>query len=518
MAPYQQSLKQWPLIPAVILLIFVAACLAAWPQRAQAQEGYPIVDTGQTGCYDDQAAMACPAAGATYYGQDSQYNGLQPSYQDNGDGTVTDLNTGLMWQQTPDLENKSTYAEAVAGASTLNLAGYTDWRLPTIKELYSLTNFNGTITTHTPFLDTDYFDFAYGDESAGEREIDAQYWSSTEYLGLVFTNQQAVFGMNFADGRIKGYPRNTMTQFVRYVRGSTSYGVNSFTDNGDQTISDAATDLMWQKGDSGSEMIWADALAYCENLTQAGHDDWRLPNTKELHSIVDYDFAPDATSTAQQGPAIDLTVFDLTETESWFWTSTTLLEDPGEGVYIAFGQAFGIYSGEQINVHGAGAQRSDPKSGDPADYPDGRGPQNDEIRIYNYVRCVRDDDTTPPVDDVTPPTFAATPLITPTGSVLLTDKTPTFDWDDATDDVSTTLTYTLLVTNSGGANVQNTTTTASTFTPASDLAEGEYTWTVRAQDAAGNLSPYVTPVESFTITSTTSIVYDYQVYIPLIRK
>jgi len=41
-------------------------------------------------------------------------------------------------------------------------------------------------------------------------------------------------------------------------------------------------------------------------------------------------------------------------------------------------------------VHGAGSQRSDPKSGNPEDYPYGHGPQGDVIRIYNYVRCVRD--------------------------------------------------------------------------------------------------------------------------------
>jgi hypothetical protein len=43
-----------------------------------------------------------------------------------------------------------------------------------------------------------------------------------------------------------------------------------------------------------------------------------------------------------------------------------------------------------MDVHGAGAQRSDPKNGDPGDYPYGHGPQGDVVRIYNYVRCVRD--------------------------------------------------------------------------------------------------------------------------------
>ena len=42
-----------------------------------------------------------------------------------------------------------------------------------------------------------------------------------------------------------------------------------------------------------------------------------------------------------------------------------------------------------IDVHGAGAQRSDPKAGDPAMFPHGRGPQGDVIRINNFIRCVR---------------------------------------------------------------------------------------------------------------------------------
>jgi hypothetical protein len=50
-------------------------------------------------------------------------------------------------------------------------------------------------------------------------------------------------------------------------------------------------------------------------------------------------------------------------------------------------------SGE-LAAHGAGAQRSDPKSGDPTDWPTGHGPQGDAIRIYNYVRCTRGGEAT----------------------------------------------------------------------------------------------------------------------------
>ncbi len=49
-------------------------------------------------------------------------------------------------------------------------------------------------------------------------------------------------------------------------------------------------------------------------------------------------------------------------------------------------------SGEMAlyDVHGAGAQRSDPKSGDYDDYPQYYGPQGDILYVYNYARCVRD--------------------------------------------------------------------------------------------------------------------------------
>ena len=88
---------------------------------------YSIVDTGQTKCYDNSKETSAPGQGESFYGQDAQYTGNQPSYKDNGDGTITDLVTGLMWQKTPG--GKVTYSNAVAGTKSFNLNGYTDWRL-----------------------------------------------------------------------------------------------------------------------------------------------------------------------------------------------------------------------------------------------------------------------------------------------------------------------------------------------------------------------------------------------------
>jgi hypothetical protein len=161
-------------------------------------------------CYDDRNEINCPNPGEAFFGQDAQVEGNQPSYTVNRDGlTVYDNVTGLTWTQSPDLngdgeidvEDKITFAEAQDYAdTTLNpqsYGGYNDWRLPTIKELYSLMDFSGTDPSSPnprnlmPFIDTNTFDFAYGDESAGERLIDAQFWTSNEYVGRVFSNQPA---------------------------------------------------------------------------------------------------------------------------------------------------------------------------------------------------------------------------------------------------------------------------------------------------------------------------------------
>ncbi len=387
---------------------------------------YAIVDTGQDTCYDASVAISCPAEDEAFYGQDAQYAGHQPNYTDNGDGTVTDSITHMMWQQSPDTDgdgdidthDKFTYADASTYCENLSLAGYGDWRLPDIKQLYSLIDFRGTdpipdssdMSGLVPFIATDYFDFAYGDTAAGERIIDAQFASSTAYVGTVMNGRDAVFGVNFADGRIKGYPQD-LDFYVRCVRNAAHYGVNDFTGNGDGTITDNATGLMWTQSDSGMGFNWEDALAWVEQKnaeSYLGYSDWRLPNAKELQSIVDYTRSPDTTRSAAIDPLFDTTVITNVAGEvdyPFYWSSTTHQRFDGSGtnaVYVAFGRGLGSMDGETvIDVHGAGCQRGDPKDGDPADYPSwGHGPQGDVQRVFNVVRLVRDVDTNvPPQDD-----------------------------------------------------------------------------------------------------------------------
>ena len=122
------------------------------------------------------------------------------------------------------------------------------------------------------------------------------------------------------------------------------------------------------------------------------------------------------------------------------------------------------------------------------------------------------------ISDTTPPDISAMSLITPTTGVPLTDSRSTLDWGDATDSQSGVVSYTLLITSSNDSlSLQEATdtiaTTLSEFTPSTDLATGVYTWTVRAHDAAGNASEYVSPAVMFTIESETS-----PIYLPLLLK
>lgn len=362
---------------------------------------YPVVDTGVSTFYGNTGIISQPNPSESFWGQDAQFKINPPSYTDNGDGTVSDNITGLMW--TKDMGEKLTFDQAFQLAKKSTLAGYNDWRIPTIKELYSLIQFTGEVKGQKAekfFIDTNYFNHPLGDKSKGEREIDAQTWSSTQYVGRTMRNDQTVFGVNFIDGRIKGYPKNDPRKktpkkmYFRLVRGNSEYGKNDFIDNGDTTISDRATGLMWQKPDNGKAMDWEEALKYAETLTLGGYDDWRLPNAKELQTIVDYTRSPQTSKTAAIDP-----IFNITQVKSgntsyypYFWTGTTHLDGRNpydSAVYFAFGEAKGKMHNKIMDVHGAGAQRSDPKTGNKNNYPQYFGPQGDIRYVYNFVRCVR---------------------------------------------------------------------------------------------------------------------------------
>jgi hypothetical protein len=396
----------------ILLTISLAGCkkddtptitgdLQVVPREAAYAGCYPVVGTSQTKCWDSAGNIITPVLSEAFYGQDSQFEHITPVYTKSSDGlTVKDEVSGLTWQKTyekPTSGGMYYWAETQTEVDNLNnqnYGGYNDWRVPTIKELYSL--WNGSVGW--PYIDTTYFDIVYTDEQDLSHAI---FWSSDKYTGVLgnisgghgeAAGDELTFGVNFGTGHIKAYSISSgpMHQ-VRCVRGNLAFGVNLFQNNNDGTISDLATNLMWQQSDNGSGMDWEHALAYAQtqnNANYLGHNDWRLPNTKELQSLVDYTRSPYATSSANVGPAINA-LFSCTSILNdggkadypYYWTSTSAIANPTDSYtnawYVAFGQA---ENGSGEDLHGAGAVRFDKKT---------VGTGEGEERVLNYVRLVR---------------------------------------------------------------------------------------------------------------------------------
>ncbi len=296
-----------------------------------------LPDTGITKCYNGTSVIPCPALGQPFYGQDAQYSSNPMSYTDHGNGTVTDNVTGLVWQQcsaglsgsacSSGTATGMTWDDAIAYCEDLNLAGHTDWRLPVEYALQSIVDYG----RYNPAIDTTVFP---GTKSWG-------YWSSSRDASWF----RKAWLVGFHYGYVFNYS-STLTYHVRCVRGEMT-PPPSFTDNGDGTVADNETGLVWQQQDDGVSRNWKQGLAYCQDLDLGGATDWRLPDIKELRSIVD---------NTRYYPAIDTTVFPGTSL-TYYWSSSTY----APSTYYAWSVLF-FYNGRVFHYHKA---------------------------LTNYVRCVR---------------------------------------------------------------------------------------------------------------------------------
>ncbi|HPG83886.1 MAG TPA: DUF1566 domain-containing protein [bacterium] len=274
---------------ARILFLLFLLFLSITPLAGQSGIPFRLPDTGQTGSY-----TATP-------GEDVDITLNAPAYRDNQDGTITDVITGLMWQQTDGGE--MTFEDATAYCDSMTLGGYSDWRLPTSRELFSINNYDHL----NPALDIAFF-----------VKTAAEYWWSSD---IRIDDSTRIWVVN-AGGGIGPHPKSetksasgTKLFHIRAVRNPKAviYPAIHFVDKGDGTIYDQNTGLTWQKLQPVDAMTWEEALIYSRTITLAGQTDWRLPNIKELQSLND---------PARCKPSVDTHSFPgmLTST---YWSSTT---------------------------------------------------------------------------------------------------------------------------------------------------------------------------------------------------
>jgi hypothetical protein len=249
-----------------------------------------LPDTGQTTSY------------TTTFGEDNDYNINTPSYTNNGNATITDNVTGLMWQQADGGE--MTIESAFIYADNLVLGGFSDWRLPTPSESFSILNHQN----NNPAMNSTYF-----------TTTTAQYWWTNTYQ---FSDNTKVWTTN-SGGGIGNKPKaetvsagGTFRYHARCVRDVTTPVViaNHFTDNGNGTITDNLTQLIWQKDPNTNLLTWENAIVYAEGLSLATATDWRLPNIKELQSLNDE---------SMTNPSVNQIFFSAIGIKN-YWSSTTL--------------------------------------------------------------------------------------------------------------------------------------------------------------------------------------------------
>lgn len=269
----------------------------------------PLADTGQTRAY------------AKAYGEDADHAGKAPAFADNGDGTVTDKVTGLVWEKVDGGE--MTWEKARERAAGLLLAGKDDWRLPSSMELLGLMNHD----RHGPAMDT----------SAFPRTEAKYWWTASTMVG----EPSRVWLVN-AGGGIGAHPKSETTSaggdrpvHARCVRGPCATGNGPrLRDNADGTVTDLRTGLVWQKVGAAKPMTWEQALAACESLSLAGKDDWRLPNIKELRSLSD---------DGKARPSLDRALFPGA-TSAPYWSSTTQSNRPERAWYVDFTSGLVTYA------------------------------------------------------------------------------------------------------------------------------------------------------------------------------
>ncbi|MBI5374983.1 MAG: DUF1566 domain-containing protein [Candidatus Schekmanbacteria bacterium] len=279
---------------------------------------FPCYETGQDG--DIRAGVTLP----------------QDRFIADKNETITDKLTGLMWVQKGNTPNVTlcnggaqTWQSSLEYVQCLNnntYLGYSDWRMPNIREIESLKNLgkpkiskwlnkNGFFKVKSEWYwsSTSYpdnkssaliFDMQTGEIDSGDKNNDIHYILPVRSVDKSKKFSEPIIQLP-QTGQIKCYDSSGLEIPCNKTGqdGNTKTGADlpkhRFVDNGNGSINDKSTGLSWAKelnssleeSCSGEAQTWSNALGYIECLNNArylGHKDWRLPNRNELLSLIDY--------------------------------------------------------------------------------------------------------------------------------------------------------------------------------------------------------------------------------------
>lgn len=325
-----------------------------------------LPQTGQTDSYgpgDDgaiQAGVAWP----------------DPRMVDNGDGTVTDNLTGLMWLKDGYCVIDSGYGDGsiqwpqafdfvdkLNSNAFSNISGYTahynDWRVPNINEMESLLRAD---SAEYGWLNNNHFqnvmsgDYLSSTTAAGN--AGANTWFIYSYCGRVSQQAKTGAGIQYlllpvrGNSAKSGAPAQVWQtgQTMTYTAGDDGNlraGVawapdTRFKDNGNGTVTDNLTGLMWTKSASSQGYNWPGALSNISSFNSTnylGHSDWRLPNRKEIRSLVDY---------SQANPALPAgNPFEVPDQDYWTSSNDPVHHMP-DALYLSDGTVWNVDGAKEL--------------------------------------------------------------------------------------------------------------------------------------------------------------------------
>lgn len=191
--------------------------------------GAPVAKTGQTTCYDENDIIMDDCTGT---GQDGEKQAgvdwPNPRFTDNGDGTITDNLTGLIWLKNANSFVQLKWSDALNACNSLYADGFElddgsvagDWRLPNVRELSSLIHygFSGPALSDTAGTGQGSFLDIEGDPFSNvQRGSSSLYWSST--TAAFPTNGSRAWLVIFEDGNVSAFIKNDNEKSVWCVRG-----------------------------------------------------------------------------------------------------------------------------------------------------------------------------------------------------------------------------------------------------------------------------------------------------------